>query len=456
MLKPLRGHLTLLYLLAAAGLVTTMGLGAYFLIQNYFEATTDLALRYKMAQEFRLLRLPLPEELSRAEKEWQQNNTHVFNLAPLFSLPTPTDETPGSQDVETMSEAEEHLYDAELAAVFVAAMDENGAPIVVPNQPVPPVVRDNTIFSHAHQAGYDLRTMEIPSRGRMRILTYATGAKVPAFLQTGRLVSDQARALSQYMLSLTMLGSALVIVLAMLSWWLAGRSLGPAQQAWDQQQVFVSNASHELRTPLTLIRASADYGLRSQSLEERAGMLQDIIHECDYVDRLVDDLLLLSRLDAHRLKLSAEPVALSDLCAEIARQTAGLAEKAGVTLQLEGLNTQVRADRVRLRQVLLIFLDNALRFTPAGGSIRISARTQGKLIQVEVADSGRGIDPKHIPHLFERFYQVASPENEAGRSNGLGLSIARALIEAQGGSIRILSQPGRGTRVQFTVPSASR
>lgn len=473
MLSSLRWKLTFLYLLAAIGLVGLMGIGTYLLIDRYFQQTTDLALQYKMASEFRILGLTTPTELAQAESTWLQNNSRaVLQTTPTTNLPNDDKKSDSENDEEgsdsdddddengdNESDSEEYLesdhgYDADLAAIFVVSLDENGTPILIPNTISPPIVNDPTIAANALQAGYDLRTVEVPGLGRIRLLTYRTGTKVPALLQTGRLLADQVRALNQYLVFLAILGSSATIFLVFVSWWLAGRSLGPAQKAWDQQQTFVSNASHELRTPLTLIRATADYGLRSQPKGEQSQLLTDILNECDYMDHLVDDLLLLSRLDAHRLKMELEPVAISDLFSETVRQVSKLAQAGNVSIETDSVNGLVRADRVRLRQVVLILLDNALRFTPAGGSIRLSAHSAGKWMQIEVADSGRGIDPKHLPHLFDRFYQVAAPENDASRSNGLGLSIAKRLVEAQDGSIRIDSTLGKGTHVQVSLPSA--
>lgn len=474
MLRPLRWRLTFLYLLASIGLVSLMGAGAYFLIGRYFDETTDLALRYKMAIQFRLLGLSLPSELTQAEQTWlQNNNLHVATrpTAALAQKDEHEDESEENEEEEnehsadsqgskeTTGEAETHLdedsaFDADLAAIFVLSLDDNGDPILLPNQSQPPVARDQAALASARQAGYDLRTVDVQGKGRVRLLTYRTGVSIPALLQTGRLLNDQARALNQYFISLVVLGSFSTLGLAALSWWLAGRSLGPAQRAWDQQQAFVSNASHELRTPLTLIRATADYARRSHSPDEQKKLLGDILSECDYMDRLVDDLLLLSRLDAHRLKLNLEAVPIAGLFDDLARQVGKLAGNNGVTLVVNDSPGRVRADSTRLRQVLLILLDNALRFTPAGGSIHLSAKPAGKFVQIEVADSGSGIAPEHLPHLFERFYQARAPENEASRSNGLGLAIARSLVDAQRGSIDIHSQPGKGTQVQLLFPLA--
>jgi signal transduction histidine kinase len=440
-----------------------VGFGTYFLIDRHFQQTTDLALQYKMATEFRLLGLPIPPELLEAEASWLQDNsreipqprpTAVLSSDSSYSTDDEHGDDEGTQTHEPENYLEDdHLYDADLAAVFVSSLDAEGTPILSPNLAAPPSINSPELLEAVRQTGYDLRTIDLPGKGRIRLLTYRTGAAVPALLQTGRLLNDQDRLLEQTLLYLVVLGGASSLLLAVISWWLAGRSLGPAQRAWDQQQTFVSNASHELRTPLTLIRATADYNMRKKPPEEYAQHLADILNECDYMDHLVDDLLLLSRLDAHRLKLDLEPLPLSELFSETVRQISKLARADKVTIISNGHAGTVRGDRTRLRQVLLILLDNALRFTPDGGTIHLSAQLRGNRVHIDVADSGSGIAPEHLPHLFERFYQVSTPENRAGRSNGLGLSIARALVEAQGGTIQIESQVGKGTNVRIIMPA---
>jgi signal transduction histidine kinase len=452
MLRSLRWKLTFLYLVIAIGLVALVGISTYVLIDRYFQQTNDLALQYKMAIQFRALGLDVPAELRKAETTWIQNNNRAISPTPTAAPDHESDDDENENDDHASSESE-NSYDAELAAIFVVQMDEAGNPIRTTNTAVPPMVNDSAVIANALQTGMDLRTVNLPGQGRLRVLTYHTGVANPAILQTGRLLSDQDRALQLYIVFLGLLGGSAAVLLAFVSWWLAGRSLGPAQKAWDQQQTFVSNASHELRTPLTLIRATADYGLRSKSPEENPGLLQDILNECDYMGHLVDDLLLLSRLDAHRLKLELAPVSLADLFAEIARQVDKLADKGNISVVAGSNAGQVRADAARLRQVLLIVLDNALRFTPPGGSIRLDARPEGKWMRISVTDSGKGIDRRHLPHLFDRFYQVPNDVAESNRSNGLGLSIAKALIEAQGGSIRVDSTPGKGTVVSLLLRS---
>jgi signal transduction histidine kinase len=231
--------------------------------------------------------------------------------------------------------------------------------------------------------------------------------------------------------------------------------MGPAQRAWDQQQAFVSNASHELRTPLTLIRATAEYGLRSNHGPPQRELLQDILGETDYMNRLVDDLLLLSRLDSHRLKLERTRISTRGLLQDIGQKTEKLAASQNIRLHLDETEGEILGDPDRMRQLLLILLDNALRYTEPGGEIHLGTTRQGGQVQISVRDNGIGISAEYLPHLFERFYQVrSSTSSDENRSNGLGLSIAKGLVEAQGGSIRIESQPGQGTRVIVSMPAA--
>jgi signal transduction histidine kinase len=461
MLRSLRFRLTVLYLLASLGLVVLLGAGTYGLLSLYFQRSTDLALQYKMATEFRVRGLSMPSELAAAEQAWTQGS-HRPAVPTPSPTPTPILFTSGEGDSEGETEGlqsppqpvtgqvpsgseEDDRYDGSLAPVFIVPaageVSSSGAPAVT----------DPAAISQALQAGSDMRTIRLDNGTRLRLLTYRISSQT--VLQAGRLLTDQDRLLSQYLTGLLILGSAASLVMALASWALAGRSIKPSQRAWDQQQQFISNASHELRTPLTILRASADYALRSPSTEEREKSLRDILDECDYMNRMVEDLLLLSRLDAHRLTLAADIVPLPDLLAEIARTVEKLAAAKGVTLALDAAQGTVRGDRVRLRQVLLILLDNALRFTPAGGTVRLGAQASGREVVVHVSDSGAGIPPKHLAHVFERFYQVPGQPDE-GRGNGLGLSIARGLVEAQHGKITMSSQAGKGTTVQIVLPAA--
>ena len=166
---------------------------------------------------------------------------------------------------------------------------------------------------------------------------------------------------------------------------------------------------------------------------------------------LVDDLLLLSRLDAGRLQLESQSIPLSTLVAEIERTFGRVAEKAGVTLTHQvDEELAVRGDPTRFRQVLLVLLDNALRHTPSGGAVEVRAQGLTARVRIEVHDTGPGIDPQDLPHVFERFYRSNHRGTDAG--SGLGLAIAKGLVEAQGGTISLENVTPTGTLAVIDLP----
>jgi signal transduction histidine kinase len=463
MLNRLRWQLTLLYLSVALSLIALVGLGSYALLRRYFQASTDLALQYKIATQFQLYGIPLPQELARAERDWQGQSTRL-SLAPTRT-PAPVkghsdeeedDEQEAEHQAGESEEQENEAYDARLAPVFLVSGDVSSAAGAGANALLSPISLDQQAQAAALINGVDWRTLTLQDGSRVRLLTYRNPtANGPAVFQAGRLLNDQERALGHLLSGLFLLGGLGAVLVGLGSWWLSGRSIRPAQEAWDHQQTFISNASHELRTPLTLIRATAEVGLRSQPGEAQAQPLKDILQETDYMNRLVDDLLLLSRLDTRRLKLERRRIDLAELLGETHRALSPLAIDKGVTFELGTAAGAILGDPTRMRQVLLILLDNALRFTPAGGRIRLEASPMGKVYTIVVADSGIGISPEHLPYIFERFYQVEQPGEPETRNNGLGLSIARSLVEAQGGKIGLESRSGRGTRVTVSMPAAS-
>jgi signal transduction histidine kinase len=449
----LRLKLTLLYFVFALGLAVLLGAGSYLMLSYYFQQSTDLALQYKMATEFRLLGLTLPASLAQSEQVWLANNPRpaaTSTAAPSTILVAPSKTS--SNDGES-SDGEGEI-DGELAPIFVVPLDSSGKDIATSQKTTVTKIIDIAASAAAIKNGTDLRTITMINNARVRLLTYETGLASPAVLQVGRQLSDQDRVLNQYLTGLLILGFIASLLLAFISWWLAGRSLSAAQKAWDQQQNFVSNASHELRTPLTLIRATAEIGLRTHPSQEQQKFLQDIVNESDYMNHLVDDLLLLSRLDAQRLQLARETISASELIFETIRQMEKLGQEKGITLTMDTVKGNIIGDRARVRQVLLILLDNALRFTPANGAIHLSSQPSGKFIEIIVSDNGPGIPPEHLPHLFERFYQVRTNATNDSRSNGLGLSIAKALIEAQHGTIHIKSTAGKGAQVHILLQTA--
>ena len=459
MLRNLRWHLSGLYVLAAAALVTLIGGGAYGLLSYYFQSSTDLALQYKVALEYARVGQPVPPDLQAVDQAWQTSRALPTLTPPPVKSEDDHDESHEESEHKEQPTGKEYDedYDSELASIFLLPIDAQGQIISNPNAYKLSFQPDSQAIQAALTNGNDFRTVNQPDGSRVRLFTYRVSVDDGlAVLQVGRSIKDQDRVLGQLLVGLIILGSLSVMVVGISSWWLAGRSLIPAQRAWDRQQTFIANASHELRTPLTLLRASAEVARRGLNTQDaRYELLGDILNETDHMNELVDELLLLSRLDAGHLKLDRQPVDVAVLIDDLAREMGRLAVESGVTIEVShAQGVVVLADATRLRQVLLIVLDNALRHTHEGGAIHLEARNDGRVVQLRISDTGSGIPTQHLPKIFERFYRGEEDRSQSSHGSGLGLAIARSLVEAMQGRITLTSQPGQGTQVTIQLPMA--
>ena len=222
------------------------------------------------------------------------------------------------------------------------------------------------------------------------------------------------------------------------------------EAALASQRRFTADASHELRTPLTTIRGNA--GLLQQvetmSPEDRRESVAQIVGEAERMSRLIQGLLVLARADAGQ-RLAREPVALAPLVEEVARQAEFLAR--GVEVSLEQVaEVEVLGDRDYLKQLLLILVDNATKYTPTGGRVTLSACVADGLVALRVADTGVGISPEDLPHIFERFYRADRARQSGG--TGLGLAIAKWIVDEHRGRIDVDSEVGRGSTFTVRLP----
>jgi histidine kinase len=217
----------------------------------------------------------------------------------------------------------------------------------------------------------------------------------------------------------------------------------------------IGDVSHELRTPLTAIKGSME-GLMDGVLPASNETYQQIHSETDRLNRLVDDLQELSRVEAHAYELDIRPVDVSSLVRSVTKRLAPQAESKRITLGLEMSPDlpSVLADEDRAVQVLTNLTGNALQYTPAGGRVEIIVNRTNDEIHFAVRDTGIGIPPEHLAHIFDRFYRVdKSRSRREGGGSGIGLTIARALVEAQGGHIWAESTgEGQGSTFMITLP----
>lgn len=231
--------------------------------------------------------------------------------------------------------------------------------------------------------------------------------------------------------------------------------LASIESAYSAQQRFVSDASHELRAPLTAIQGNLELLNRHRTMPEaeREEALAEITREADRLTRLVADLLALARADAG-IPLRPRLLDLDAVVLDIFKSARQLAQ--GQTLLLDPFEpAQIRGDEDRLKQLLLILLDNALKYTPPGGKVTLGLRRDKSCVVMLVRDSGVGISPEDLPHVFERFYRADPARSRDPGGTGLGLSIASWIIEQHRGTITIDSQPGEGTLITVRLPLLS-
>jgi signal transduction histidine kinase len=217
----------------------------------------------------------------------------------------------------------------------------------------------------------------------------------------------------------------------------------------------VANVSHELKTPISALRAHLENLLDGVERPDPQ-TLQVMLNQTERLGRLVDQLLDLARLESGELPLERRPVELHPLVHEVLSEIKVSSVDRGLRLE-DGVPDDlppVMVDRERVHQVLYNLLDNAVRFTPAGGRVRVAAHRANGVCEVSVADTGTGIAPEHLPLLFERFYRADAARSRDDGGTGIGLAIARSVVEAHGGRIRAESEPGKGSVFTFELPVA--
>ena len=225
-------------------------------------------------------------------------------------------------------------------------------------------------------------------------------------------------------------------------------------EASRQKTDFLADVSHELRTPLTVLRGNAQVGLALGAEGEQKQLLEDVVEESRRMSRMVEDLLFLSRSDSSPPSLEPETVSIPPLMSELAGRATVLARERGASLEAH-LQTEgtLRADPGRLEQAVLILVDNAIKYGPPGGTVTLRAAVArpGEL-GISVEDEGPGIPREDLPRVFERFYRVDKARSRRMGGTGLGLPIAKTIVEAHGGHVTAESRPGRGTRMSIHLP----
>ena len=234
------------------------------------------------------------------------------------------------------------------------------------------------------------------------------------------------------------------------------RMAAQLEQVEDMRQKLIGDVAHELRTPLTVIKGSLD-GLMDGVLPTETTTYERIYRQVNRMDRLVNDLQELNRIEEGVINLNRKPVDLNQLLINLIHtmQVNFSAKQVDLELHSGNLPVIVLADEDRVDQVLMILLSNALQSTPSGGEVRVLAEKAGNTVRISVADTGIGIAPEHLEKVFSRFYRVDHSRSRQAGGSGIGLTVAKKLVETMGGRIWAESPgEGQGATFHFTLPLA--
>ncbi len=214
----------------------------------------------------------------------------------------------------------------------------------------------------------------------------------------------------------------------------------------------LDNVAHDLRTPMARLRGTAESALASQDPEALRGALADCLEESDRIMAMLSTLMDISEAETGTMAIRSEPTDIAGLVQQTVELYEDLAEEHGLTIRVDTpADLVVPLDRNRMRQVLANLLDNAVKYTPSGGSIDISARPDADWVLIAITDTGVGIPADELPHIWDRLYR--GDKSRSTRGLGLGLSLVRAIVEAHGGQVRTTSTPGTGSRFELRLPA---
>jgi heavy metal sensor kinase len=224
--------------------------------------------------------------------------------------------------------------------------------------------------------------------------------------------------------------------------------------AFDRQRQFTADASHELRTPLAVIQAESTLSLTSErSSEDYRKSLENISQETTHMSSIIERLLFLARSDAGTEPLNLQEVDIQDLLRETFNEAEILGRDKGIEFHLGPIeDASVSGDRVKLKQLLINLLENAIKYTPTPGKITASIERKKKMIEVVIKDTGLGISSEHLPFIFQRFYRVDKARSRAVGGSGLGLAVAKSIVEAHHGNIEVESEINKGSIFKVRLP----
>ncbi|MBR2519883.1 MAG: sensor histidine kinase [Selenomonadaceae bacterium] len=304
---------------------------------------------------------------------------------------------------------------------------------------------DVEVFRHSNEVG-QLNTVMMTSKK----ISADSGEQT---IFVGKDVTALYSGLEKATYAQVFLGGVALLIASGIGYYMAGRTLIPIKEAYEKQKQFAADASHELRTPLAVVMASADLLLADPSIQNPflRQVLEDLKSEVKKMTDLVSDLLMVARSDNNALKVKIQRVDLTEILEQVVRMMKPIAEKKNILLLGEEYRTVfVNCDEQKIKQLAIILVDNAIKYTSSGGSVlvRFESADESKAV-FSVADSGIGIAEEDLGKVFERFYRVDKARSREMGGNGLGLAIASEIVKLHDGKISVASRLGEGTK--FTV-----
>ena len=497
----IRLRLTLLYCAILALTLTALGIGIYTAVSSF----TLSAARNALTDQVKTVAISLQPHLGPGPGPGPGGQQGTGGGRPAQQNPTqggtPSNGTGGWPNTNQGQNLGTFIPPSDVAAQSAVQVRNLSGSVIYQSSDLKAAKLTLPLSAAAHKG---LRpgaiTETVVQVGKQRLLLATTlvaaNGATSDILQMARSLHDVDQTLT-YLWQILLAGGAIAIVLAgAAGWWLTGTGLrpinriaqtaqeigatqdfgrrvaysGPAdevgrlaatfndmlaalQAAFQAQRRFVADASHELRTPLTTIRGNLGLLQREPPIAEadRLAVVADLVSESERLSRLVGDLLRLARTDTGR-PLRREPVPLEPLVADVTRRLAVLQPERAIRAESDSAAAAL-GDADAITQVLLILLDNALKFTPADGTVAATVAARGEHVILTVRDSGPGIAADALPHIFERFYQGDAART--GTGTGLGLAIARALVEGMDGTIAVESRVGAGATFTITLPRAA-
>jgi signal transduction histidine kinase len=406
----------------------------------------------------------LLEQKAQGTSDWVRGpalHRYQEGLDPGERPPPPGDPARGGRRAEGPIGPIESSTDPDIGVVaLVPPEDANGEGEILASSPSSSYFSlpfEGSAWRAAQEGETITETLDGPEGEMLRVvsvpMTGAEGEGV-AVVQAAQPRLVVREAVGSLLLILVPVGLGGLLLAGIGGLFMSRRAMQPVRDSFQRQRTFIADASHELKTPLALIKINAEVMERNPTDPENREIIEDQLSEIDQMDTLLSDLLVLARLDAGRLDVENKPFDLAVVAAETAGRFLTRAAEDGVRLEVEVPDElPVYGDPGHAGQILAVLLDNAVRYTPKGGTITISGRLSDDWTESIVTDTGPGIPPEHLPRVFDRFYRAEEARTRKGGGTGLGLSIARDLARAQGGELFAGNAQKGGAKLTLRLPN---